>query len=294
MEVSVACAQWIPAGTRTLTEAVDNAETCTAWHNTMTRTPQGTTAIHAEHLLEWFDKAKAIVSYGGSTFDMQVLRQHYGNDEQRWQSHMKKILDPLAIVQRVTGRRYRLSTLLKANGVIAKTGEGSDAPQWWQTGKLQQLEAYCARDTAALMELVMRSHICLPGLQSTKEISILELLQDNEPPTQTQQPCTTEENDDSDMEEINPPEGIHSKKKRTRNNSSYDETKRRKVRKQNTGKVIYLDQRNGQGTSKRRTILMGATALEKVVRGRYDWRDGDLGPNQGARRRYWHDTLDNG
>ena len=94
------------------------------------------------------------------------------------------------------------------------------------------------------------------------------------------------------MEEINPPDV--SKKKRTRNSSCYDETKRRKVRKQNTGKVVYLDQRNGQGTSKRRTILMGATALEKVVRGRYDWRDGDLGPNQGARRRYWHDTLDNG
>ena len=301
METSVACAQWIPAGTRTLAEAQDNAEALTVWHTTVMRTPQGAPAARMERLLTWFDKAKAIVAFNGSAFDMQVLRRHYGTDEQRWQQHMRKLRDPMTVVQQVTGRRHKLSALLKANGIPDKSGVGSDAPQWWQQGKLQQLEAYCARDTAALMELVMREHIRLPGLQSTAEISILEALRDDKPREPEQQPQDSEKEEDDNSVNQEKIANPHSKRKRTSSEAStstnqhnYDETKRRKIRKRNPVYVTYLDTRTGHGTSKRRAILMGTAAIEQTVRGQYDWRDGDLGPVRGARRRYWHDTLDNG
>ena len=137
------------------------------------------------------------------------------------------------------------------------------------------------------MELTMRAHIRLPGLQSTEQISILGLLQDNGPATQSQQT----KNDDEDERDKNT---SRKRKGGPTGKPRYDETKREKIRSRNTGTVVYLDKRNGQGTSKRRTILMGTTAIEHVVRGQYDWRDSDLGPTRGARRRYWHDTLDNG
>ena len=237
---------------------------------------------------------------------MQVLRRHYGTDEQRWQRHMRKLRDPMTVVQQVTGRRHKLSTLLKANGIPDKSGVGSDAPHWWQQGKLQQLEAYCARDTAALVELVMRAHIRLPGLQSTTGISILEVLRETSPATPTQHQ-NEDERDEEDNNTTNQ-ESIaatrsHGKRKSrstdseastSTNHHNYDETKRRKVGKRSPAYVTYLDTRTGHGTSKRRAILMGTAAIEQIVRGQYDWRDGDLGPVRGARRRYWHDTLDNG
>ena len=153
------------------------------------------------------------------------------------------------------------------------------------------------------MELVMREHIRLPGLQSTTEISILEALRDDKPREPEQQPQDSEKEEDDNsvnQEKITTP---HSKRKHTSskdtsststNQHNYDETKRRKIRKRNPVYVTYLDTRTGHGTSKRRAILMGTAAIEQIVRGQYDWRDGNLGPVRGARRRYWHDTLDNG
>ena len=57
----------------------------------------------------------------------------------------------------------------------------------------------------------------------------------------------------------------------------YDETKRREVRPRRTG---YMD-RGGQGYSVRTkrshaAMVIGTAVIERVVRGRYEWRDGGL------------------
>ena len=40
---------------------------------------------------------------------------------------------------------------------------------------------------------------------------------------------------------------------------------------------------------KRSAIVLGGTAVERIVAGRYEWRDHALTPTRGARKRYWED-----
>ena len=63
---------------------------------------------------------------------------------------------------------------------------------------------------------------------------------------------------------------------------TYDETARRAPRRQRT--VRYMA-RPGRGGAKRNAIEVGATVVERVTRGRYEWRDGGLRPTRGARKR---------
>ena len=122
-----------------------------------------------ENMFASFDEASLIVAYNGRDFDMQVLRQYYGGDEERWAAHVRKLHDPMHEANRASGgRRVRLATLLRLNGLRGKHGEGGDAPGLWRAGKLDQLERYCARDAEALAELVTRAwyahgHACRAG-----------------------------------------------------------------------------------------------------------------------------------
>ena len=70
---------------------------------------------------------------------------------------------------------------------------------------------------------------------------------------------------------------------------SYDEVRRRKVRRTD-GPHGYME-RGGRdwAGSKRTAIVVGGAALERVVAGRYEWRDSGLAPVRGARKRFWED-----
>ena len=70
---------------------------------------------------------------------------------------------------------------------------------------------------------------------------------------------------------------------------SYDEVRRRKARR-TEGPRGYME-RGGRSRagSKRTAIVMGGAALERVVAGRYEWRDSGLAPVRGERKRYWED-----
>ena len=106
--------------------------------------------------------------------------------------------------------------------------------------------------------------------------------------------ATTTEQNTTDVEKsVMTTEQNTTLNKRKRKTNTYDEIRRRKNKKRRTT-VIYLDKRSGRGTNKRRAILMGTAAVEHVVRGQYEWRDGDLGPTKGKRSCYWQETLDNG
>ena len=68
----------------------------------------------------------------------------------------------------------------------------------------------------------------------------------------------------------------------------YDETRRRKARRVDTGG--YMD-RGGRAWAgnKRSAIVLGSAAMERIVAGRYEWRDRAMTPMRGARKRYWED-----
>ena len=180
MVMSVACAKWIAAGTRTAKEADTEADELTIWNEEVTRTPTGGMPERVARLLAWFDGARAIVGYNARRFDMRVLRQYYRGDTERWERHMQKLRDPMEAIQHMTGRRQKLSTILRINTHAPKGGTGSDAPRWWEEGRHAQLEAYCARDVAALTGIIMQPEIRLPGQQATRAISVLKILSNTE------------------------------------------------------------------------------------------------------------------
>ena len=156
-------------------EAMEVSEGCTAttgegvqrsthWQRAALFAGQRDLDDSVEKLLEVFDSAKVIVAYNGRDFDMAVLKRYYGGDEGRWEAHMRKLHDPMwAALRAGGGRRPRLSTLLALNGLRGKQGVGCDAPALWRTGRLEQLERYCARDAEALAELVMLRNARVPG-----------------------------------------------------------------------------------------------------------------------------------
>ena len=177
MEISCACAAWVPMAPGTTgAEALEKAEWHTWWH-------KEARAINGEHatrgsmegLLEWMDKAALIVCYNGHAFDMRVLTRHYDGDNERQERHARKLLDPIVATTRAAGRRLRLSHLLRLNGQKGKAGAGCDAPGMWQEGKLDALERYCKRDVEALAELALRDEVRVPG-GSTREATVWHVL----------------------------------------------------------------------------------------------------------------------
>ena len=394
MEISVACATWIPPGTRTPSEAAEKAEHMSAWHGTVTRAPQGGGVVRIEQLLRWFDGARAIVGYNARAFDMQVLRRYYEGDDARWHAHVRKLCDPMEQIQRVTGRRQRMQAVLKINKLAGKDGAGTDAPRWWEEGKLARLETYCERDVAGLVEIVMRDEIHLPGKQTTREVSVVRLLQQQQqagestrrqaadgeeradggarifpaPPEPRNERAAREKRSADEMGNLEGAQdhsgrtsrheatrkkqktqwtahadedaegarqrgahrqlggaaaqgaereddaaggdgrrdanGLHAAARQTdgsqrtavndrtfrkRTMQAYDEVERRGPRVAAADRPVYLERVTRRGGCKRRAIVMGATAIEHVVRGQYEWRDGDLRRTAGGagRKRYW-------
>ena len=143
----------------------------------MGREPSGGEAAGIRALLNWFDDARLIVAYNGRDFDMRVLHGMYDAEEgTRRQAHLAKLVDPAEIVRRATGRRAKLSTLLRLNTRGTKEGSGCDAPRWWQEGRLAQLQRYCAQDVRVLADLVVRAEVRLPGGGTTRDASVREAL----------------------------------------------------------------------------------------------------------------------
>ena len=289
MEASIACAAWIPDA-HTAAEAHAGLEARTFWHEAVARDPAGRPTARIADMLRWFDKAKAIVAYNGRAFDMPVLCRAYAGDAARRDAHLAKLMDPMDAVRRATGRRYTLAAVLRANAHTGKSGVGSDAPRWWAEGKLARLEEYCAADTASLVDMVILPELRLPGRAVTRDASVVSMV--------TAQPDAGEGEEDeagdaarangahrssnSGRPEGEAPAGRSSRK---RSPQQYDETVRRRPRKRY--RPVYLATTVGRRGQKRNAIVMGAAALERVVHGRYEWRDDGLRPMTGARKRAW-------
>ena len=410
MTASVACAMWLPAA-NTVDASVAGADTRTFWHGSVTRAPNGEAAAGMRGLLEWFDGAAMIVAYNGRDFDMRVLSGCYRADEEaRRQAHMAKLVDPAEAIRRATGRRAKLSTVLRMNTRAEKGGDGCDAPRFWKEGKYVQLQRYCAQDVRVLADLVIREEIRLPGGGVTRGASVRQVLVGGEEakgilphdgvcakcggPTgggpygaegneygskvsdalirrlheagvtdAREVPLRTLEKyrellgglskaeetqlrsvevrteaelqatqrardaylralDDDAPLELDEEAAKASREKRRREQEqggehsqaerrgvaqrardggcaacsgrkrkaagAYDETRRRKARRVVTGGYMDRGGREWAG-GKRSAIVLGGTAVERIVAGRYEWRDHALTPTRGARKRYWED-----
>ena len=72
---------------------------------------------------------------------------------------------------------------------------------------------------------------------------------------------------------------------RKRKKDSYDQTKRRTQTRVTA--TAYVERREGRGLCKRRAILMGTATIERIVNGKYEWRDGGMRNVTNVRKRFW-------
>lgn len=112
----------------------------------------------------WLDLTRrgVFVSYNGDQFDCPLLDAHgLGFDPD-------KSLDIAALIWAAAGvpagehpKSLGLDAMCKANGIAGKSGNGADAPQDWQDGKVGRVVDYCLNDVRATMALY--HHILLNG-----------------------------------------------------------------------------------------------------------------------------------
>ena len=75
--------------------------------------------------------------------------------------------------------------------------------------------------------------------------------------------------------------------RRPRAHVRYDETARRRKRARQHGGYTDRSKHKQPRVGLKRAIEVGARTIERVVAGRYEWRDAGLGEMEGARRRLW-------
>ena len=169
-------------------------------------------------------------------------------------------------VTAAAGRRLKLGTVLRNNGCGGKSGCGQDAPRWWAEGRLGRLAEYCTTDVATLAELVTRTAVRVGGTT----VAFKEVTQ-----------ALRHKTGHAHERKRERPEGAGEEPERARRQRverTYDETKRRGTKRKHAHG--YLERGRSVGGAKRNAIVISSAVVERVVRGRYEWRDGSLRARQ--------------
>ena len=88
-----------------------------------------------------FEHADRLIGYNSRWFDVPVLANYYPGDLARIPQ-----LDILEEVERHLGFRVKLDDLAQATLGIGKTGHGLQAVEYWRSGEIEKLKAYCLQD----------------------------------------------------------------------------------------------------------------------------------------------------
>ena len=123
----------------------------------------------------------------------------------------------------------------------------------------------------------------VPGGGSTDQVGVRRWLDREEVERAGAKRVRTDDADQGEGEA----DGTHAR--RRRKHVQYDETRRRQRRKRQREGERYVDrsrhtQRKG---SLKRSIEVGPHTLDRIVAGRYEWRDAGLRGVRGARRDMW-------
>ena len=170
-QVTVACAMVLDgaacmaAETREARRAAADAGQAFHWWRHVGSGPDGKGEPMAP-LLALFDEADVIVAFNGLSYDFPLLLKHYGGKNRfaRHLSHRLKCHDPFSRIKEATGRWPKLDGLLRANGLQTKSSSGLEAIKMWDSGRYDELHAYCADDVRLLAQLVMEPSLVFPDV----------------------------------------------------------------------------------------------------------------------------------
>jgi len=94
------------------------------------------------------ERADLLIGFNSDTFDIPILNRYYPGDLTQIRS-----LDLLTEVHSVLGRRIRLQSLAEATLGRGKGGNGLQAVEWWQEGKVNLVREYCIEDVRITREI---------------------------------------------------------------------------------------------------------------------------------------------
>lgn len=101
-----------------------------------------------DDLLPLIVKADILVGFNIIGFDLPVLKPYFKLDLETLPT-----LDLLQIIKEQAGRRISLDAVAKVTLGTQKSGIGLDAIEFFRTGKLDQLAAYCMKDVEITRDL---------------------------------------------------------------------------------------------------------------------------------------------
>lgn len=113
-----------------------------------TDTYTAVTIDELEKLWPIIEKADALVGYNSNHFDIPLLNKYYPGNL----THIKSI-DILEEIRNSLGRRVRLDSVAEATVGAKKNGQGLQAVQWWQEGKIDKIKKYCTQDVKITKEV---------------------------------------------------------------------------------------------------------------------------------------------
>lgn len=94
------------------------------------------------------ERADMLIGFTSDHFDIPLLNKYYPGDLTKIKS-----LDILKEIKNSYGRRMRLEQLAEGTLGKHKTGWGADATNWWKSGDVEKVRAYCIDDVKLTKEL---------------------------------------------------------------------------------------------------------------------------------------------
>ncbi len=94
------------------------------------------------------ERADIIIGFNSDHFDIPLLNKYYPGDLTKIKS-----LDILREIKNTYGRRMRLDQIAEGTLGKHKSGGGRDAIDWWKSGDVEKVRAYCIDDVRLTKEL---------------------------------------------------------------------------------------------------------------------------------------------
>lgn len=94
------------------------------------------------------EHADMLIGFTSDHFDIPLLNKYYPGDLTKIKS-----LDILTEIKKSYGRRMRLEQLAEGTLSKHKSGGGADAMDWWKSGEVEKVRAYCIDDVKLTKEL---------------------------------------------------------------------------------------------------------------------------------------------
>ncbi len=94
------------------------------------------------------ERADLLIGFNSDTFDIPILNRYYPGDLSTIHS-----LDLLVEIHKALGRRIRLQLVAEGTLGRGKSGAGTDAMDWWEQGRYEEVSKYCIEDVRITREI---------------------------------------------------------------------------------------------------------------------------------------------